>query len=117
MFLFFSNRMGCLGSLLFSAAMTLLIRLLVLLSILGGMNACLLQGPRVLLAMSRDRLLPRWLSTVHPRYGTPYRITIATGVLVVRGVCDGEAVGCFGVDADAAATPRRSVRCRRRASS
>ena len=37
---------------------------------------------RVLFAMSRDRLLPRWFSGVHPRYGTPYRITIATGLLV-----------------------------------
>ena len=42
----------------------------------------LLGQSRVLFAMSRDRLLPRWFSTVHPRYGTPYRITIATGVLV-----------------------------------
>jgi APA family basic amino acid/polyamine antiporter len=32
--------------------------------------------------MARDRLLPRWFATVHPRFGTPYRITIATGVLV-----------------------------------
>ncbi|SFK84684.1 amino acid permease [Geodermatophilus ruber] len=37
---------------------------------------------RVLFAMSRDHLLPRPLAKVHPRYGTPYRITIATGVLV-----------------------------------
>ena len=37
---------------------------------------------RVLFAMSRDRLLPPWLAAVHPRYGTPYRITIATGLLV-----------------------------------
>jgi len=42
----------------------------------------LLGQSRVLFAMSRDRLLPRWFSTVHPRFGTPYRITIATGVLV-----------------------------------
>jgi basic amino acid/polyamine antiporter, APA family len=37
---------------------------------------------RVLFAMSRDRLLPPALAKVHPRYGTPYRITIATGVIV-----------------------------------
>ncbi len=37
---------------------------------------------RVLFAMARDRLLPRWFAGVHPRYGTPYRITIATGLLV-----------------------------------
>ncbi|SNS73945.1 amino acid/polyamine/organocation transporter, APC superfamily [Geodermatophilus pulveris] len=37
---------------------------------------------RVLFAMSRDHLLPPRFAAVHPRYGTPYRITIATGVFV-----------------------------------
>jgi basic amino acid/polyamine antiporter, APA family len=37
---------------------------------------------RVLFAMSRDHLLPPGLAKVHPRYGTPYRITIATGIVV-----------------------------------
>jgi APA family basic amino acid/polyamine antiporter len=37
---------------------------------------------RVLFAMSRDHLLPPALARVHPRYGTPYRITIATGAAV-----------------------------------
>ena len=37
---------------------------------------------RVAFAMSRDGLLPRWLAKVHPKYGTPYRITIIVGVLV-----------------------------------
>ncbi len=42
----------------------------------------LLGQSRVLFAMSRDRLLPTWLAQVHPRYGTPYRITVATGLVV-----------------------------------
>ena len=37
---------------------------------------------RVLFAMSRDRLLPPTLAKVHPRYGTPYKITIGTGIVV-----------------------------------
>ena len=35
---------------------------------------------RVFFAMSRDRLLGPWLSAVHPRFGTPHRATIVTGV-------------------------------------
>ncbi|MET0822372.1 MAG: amino acid permease [Aeromicrobium sp.] len=37
---------------------------------------------RVLFAMSRDGLLPVGLAKVHPRFGTPYRITILTGLFV-----------------------------------
>jgi basic amino acid/polyamine antiporter, APA family len=42
----------------------------------------LLGQSRVLFAMSRDRLLPRGLAAVHPRFGTPYRITLITGLFV-----------------------------------
>ncbi|GAA2415535.1 amino acid permease [Actinomadura vinacea] len=41
----------------------------------------LLGQSRVFFAMSRDGLLPDWLSAVHPRFGTPYRSTILMGVL------------------------------------
>jgi APA family basic amino acid/polyamine antiporter len=58
------------GKVLFGDRGDLVIRLLVLISILSGMNACLLQVPRILLAMSRDRLLPAALQTVNPG-GTP----------------------------------------------
>jgi APA family basic amino acid/polyamine antiporter len=37
---------------------------------------------RVFFAMSRDGLLPAWLAQVHPRFGTPYRVTIIIGVVV-----------------------------------
>lgn len=37
---------------------------------------------RVFFAMSRDRLLGPWLSVVHPRFGTPHRATILTGLAV-----------------------------------
>ncbi len=37
---------------------------------------------RVAFAMARDGLLPTWLAGVHPRFGTPYRITTIVGVAV-----------------------------------
>ncbi|WP_281280967.1 amino acid permease [Actinocorallia herbida] len=42
----------------------------------------LLGQSRVFFAMSRDGLLPEWLSHVHPRFGTPARSTIFMGVVV-----------------------------------
>jgi APA family basic amino acid/polyamine antiporter len=42
----------------------------------------LLGQTRVIFAMSRDHLLPPSFGKVHPRFGTPYRITIAVGVVV-----------------------------------
>ncbi|MFC9973192.1 amino acid permease [Spirillospora sp. NPDC127200] len=42
----------------------------------------LLGQSRVFFAMSRDGLLPAWLSAVHPRFGTPYRSTILMGAIV-----------------------------------
>ena len=58
------------GKALFGARGDLVIRVLVLVSILGGINACTLMAPRIILAMSRDRLLPASLATVNPG-GTP----------------------------------------------
>ena len=58
------------GRELFGERGDLVIRLLVLVSILGGMNATCLMAPRVVLAMSRDRLLPAGFETVNPG-GTP----------------------------------------------
>ncbi|GAA1902440.1 amino acid permease [Streptantibioticus ferralitis] len=37
---------------------------------------------RVFFAMSRDGLLPRFFSQVHPRFGTPYRSILLLGLLV-----------------------------------
>ena len=74
------------GKALFGARGDLVIRLLVLISILSGMNACALMAPRILLAMSRDRLLPAALQTVNAG-GTPSvahwtSIGVAAGFIV-----------------------------------
>ncbi|WP_026413680.1 amino acid permease [Actinomadura oligospora] len=42
----------------------------------------LLGQSRVFFAMSRDGLLPGWLSAVHPRFRTPYRSTVIMGCIV-----------------------------------
>ncbi len=74
------------GKALFGERGDLVIRSLVLLSILSGINACLLMAPRVVLAMSRDRLLPAGFETVNPG-GTPTvghwaSVGVAVGLVV-----------------------------------
>lgn len=53
---------------------------------LAGMTTVLLvlvlSGPRILLSMSRDQLLPPALSRIHVKYRTPYVATLLTGVIV-----------------------------------
>jgi APA family basic amino acid/polyamine antiporter len=38
--------------------------------------------PRILYAMARDGLLPKWIGRVHPKYRTPHVTTILVGFLV-----------------------------------
>jgi hypothetical protein len=42
----------------------------------------MLSQPRILLAMSRDGLLPPFFSVIHPRFKTPWKGTILTGCAV-----------------------------------
>jgi APA family basic amino acid/polyamine antiporter len=55
----------------------------------------LMSQPRIFFAMSRDGLLPRGVSKVHPKFGTPYITTIITCVIValVAGVTQIQTVG------------------------
>lgn len=43
----------------------------------------LLSQPRIFYSMSRDGLLPAFVSKLHPRFGTPYITTIITGLVVM----------------------------------
>jgi APA family basic amino acid/polyamine antiporter len=43
----------------------------------------LLSQPRIFYTMSRDGLLPAFVSKLHPRFGTPYITTIITGLVVM----------------------------------
>ena len=46
------------------------------------MLVMLLGQSRVFYSMSRDGLLPKWASAIHPRFRTPWISTIAVGVVV-----------------------------------
>ncbi len=46
------------------------------------MLVMILGQTRVLYTMSRDGLLPHWVGAIHPRFRTPWLVTIAVGVLV-----------------------------------
>ena len=46
------------------------------------MLVMMLGQTRVLYTMSRDGLLPKWVGEIHPRFRTPWLVTMAVGVLV-----------------------------------
>ena len=53
-----------------------------LLGLTTVMLILLLGQSRVFFAMSRDRLLPAAFARIHPRFGTPVRTSVTTGVVV-----------------------------------
>jgi APA family basic amino acid/polyamine antiporter len=55
----------------------------IMISVFGSLNGNLLVGPRLLYAMSKDRLAPASLSRLHPRYETP---ALATGALALWSI-------------------------------
>lgn len=63
--------------------------LLVSLGAIAGLTSVLLVlqmgGTRIFYAISRDGLLPAFLSKIHPKYQTPHVCTILTGIFVALG--------------------------------
>ncbi len=59
---------------------------LISIGVLAGLTSVImilmLGQSRVAFAMSRDNLIPLFFARVHPRFRTPYRITILTGVVI-----------------------------------
>jgi amino acid transporter len=77
----FSVRLlGAIGGMLMSGA--------IMCSVFGALNGNLLVGPRLLYAMGEDRLAPRSLGAVHPRYRTP-----AVAILVMAAWAIGLILG------------------------
>jgi APA family basic amino acid/polyamine antiporter len=77
----FSIRLlGPIGGMLMSGA--------IMCSVFGALNGNLLVGPRLLYAMGEDRLAPRALGAVHPRYHTP-----AVAILVMAAWAIGLIMG------------------------
>jgi APA family basic amino acid/polyamine antiporter len=62
-------------------AVELIVSLAILIGLTVVVMILILGQSRVAFAMSRDNLLPLWFSRVHPRFRTPHRITIITGVV------------------------------------
>lgn len=61
---------------------TALVSLGAIIGLLTVIMILMLGQSRVAFAMSRDGLLPMWFSRVHPKFRTPYRITLTTGLVV-----------------------------------
>ncbi len=59
-----------------------LVKLGAICGLTSAMVVTLLGQSRIFFSMSRDGLLPKWASTVHPRFRTPYISTILVGVCV-----------------------------------
>lgn len=54
----------------------MLASLIVMTSTFGALNGNVLVGPRLLYAMGDDRMAPRWLTALHPKYRTPAVATL-----------------------------------------
>jgi ethanolamine permease len=59
-----------------SAVLTIILFVGTLFSAIASANGCINDAARAWFSMGRDRYLPAWFGTVHPRYRTPFRSII-----------------------------------------
>ncbi|MBN1484762.1 MAG: amino acid permease [Chloroflexia bacterium] len=62
-----------------------------LLATASSANAAIMASSRINFAMGRDRILPGWFNEIHPRYLTPHRSVLVTGLLAVLLALSGQA--------------------------
>jgi APA family basic amino acid/polyamine antiporter len=53
-----------------------------IISIFGTISGDVLAGPRILFGASKDKMLPEFLSRVHPKFKTPYLAIITYGAII-----------------------------------
>src|SRR4029450_5066110 len=73
---------GAAAQALFGSRGDTIIRVLLMIGVFSGVNAYILFCPRILYAMSRDGLFPKWGSTVNAG-GTPTNTLLLSGALAI----------------------------------
>lgn len=68
---------------------SVVITLIILLALLSSVSAMIMAGPRIYFAMARDKLFPKQVEVLHPRFNTPAIAILAqslwTVLLVITG--------------------------------
>ena len=54
-----------------------------LLATASSANASILASARINFAMGRDKIVTDWLNQIHPRFATPYRSILVTGIMII----------------------------------
>ncbi|KDS92316.1 amino acid transporter [Halorubrum saccharovorum] len=54
-----------------------------LLATASSANASILASARINFAMGRDKIVTNWLNQIHPRFATPYRSILVTGIMII----------------------------------
>jgi APA family basic amino acid/polyamine antiporter len=89
---------GSLAALLFGARGDAIIRTIMIVSVIGTVNAQILAAPRILLAMSRDGLFPEQATRVNEG-GTPSVAMVLTVLVISALLFSGSYAAVLGVDA------------------